>query len=93
MCIVAAKWFTGIGWAAVKNRDRNYIPEISFKDISSDGVEILMFWDNITQYCEGLNSGGVCILSASLMVKDDEVLAARSVKMVLNSRKHCVFPM
>jgi hypothetical protein len=72
MCIVAAKYFPDIGWICVKNRDRNYIPEISFKRQNRDGIEILLFWDDITQYCEGMNSGGVGILSASLMVKDDE---------------------
>lgn len=73
MCIVAAKHFPDIGWIGVKNRDRNYIPEISFKRIDSDGVERMLFWDDITQYTEGMNSAGVCILSASLMVKDDEM--------------------
>jgi len=72
MCIISAKYFDNIGWIGVKNRDRNYVPEISFKSTTSNGVEILMFWDDVTQYCEGLNSGGVCIISASLMVKDDE---------------------
>lgn len=73
MCIVAAKYFPDIGWIGVKNRDRNYIPEISFKRLNTGGVERMLFWDDITQYCEGMNSGGVCILSASLMVKDDEM--------------------
>lgn len=72
MCIVIGKYFEGIGWVAVKNRDRNYIPEISFKKRISQGVEILYFWDDITQYCEGFNSAGVGILGASLMVLDDE---------------------
>lgn len=72
MCIISAKYFDNIGWVGVKNRDRNYIPEISFKRNTSNGVEILLFWDDITKYCEGLNSGGVCVISASLMVKDDE---------------------
>ena len=72
MCIIIGKWFPDTGWVGIKNRDRNYIPEISFRKKSSDGVEILYFWDDITQYCEGLNSAGVCVLSASLMVKDDE---------------------
>jgi len=72
MCIVVAKWFSDTGWVGVKNRDRNYIPEISFKQKTSNGVEILLFWDDITQYNEGMNSGGVCIVSASLMVLDDE---------------------
>ena len=72
MCIVAAKHFDKIGWVCCKNRDRNYIPEISFKDTTSDGVEILLFYDDITQYMEGMNSGGIGVLSSSLMVSDDE---------------------
>lgn len=72
MCIISAKYFDRIGWVGVKNRDRNYIPEISFKRSTANGVEIILFWDDITKYCEGLNSGGVSVLSSSLMVKDDE---------------------
>jgi len=72
MCIVIGKYFKDYGWVAVKNRDRNYIPEISFKKTYAKGVEILYFWDDITQYCEGMNSAGVGILGASLMVLDDE---------------------
>ena len=72
MCIVVAKYFDEIGWVGVKNRDRNYIPEISFRQKISDGVETLLFWDDITQYNEGMNNGGVGIISASLMVLDDE---------------------
>ena len=72
MCIIIGKYFPDIGWVALKNRDRNYVPEISFKKKMKDGMEILYFWDDITQYCEGLNSSGIGILSASLMVMDDE---------------------
>lgn len=72
MCIVVAKYFDNIGWVGVKNRDRNYVPEISFKRTTHDDLEIMLFWDDITRYCEGMNSAGIAILSASLMVKDDE---------------------
>ena len=72
MCIVIGKYFPKYGWVAIKNRDRNYIPEISFKKKVSNDVEILYFWDDITQYCEGLNSHGIGVISASLMVLDDE---------------------
>jgi hypothetical protein len=72
MCIIIGKFFPDTGWVAIKNRDRNYIPEISFRKTVSHGVEVLYFWDDITQYCEGLNSAGVGVLSASLMVLDDE---------------------
>ena len=72
MCVVVGKYFKDVGWVGVKNRDRNYIPEISFRKKIQDNTEILYFWDDITQYSEGLNSAGICILSASLMVLDDE---------------------
>jgi hypothetical protein len=72
MCVVIGKYFKKYGWVAFKNRDRNYIPEISFKTENKDGIEILRFVDNITQYTEGFNSYGIGILSASLMVLDDE---------------------
>ena len=72
MCIIIGKYFPEVGWTAVKNRDRNYIPEISFRNFKTDGLEVTYFWDDITQYCEGINSAGVSVLSASLMVLDDE---------------------
>ena len=72
MCIIIGKYFDNIGWVGIKNRDRNYIPEISFKKKQSNDLEILYFWDDITEYCEGMNSSGIGILSASLMVQDDE---------------------
>lgn len=58
MCVLIGKYFDNIGWVAIKNRDRNYVPEISFKKKIRDGVEILYFWDDVTQYCEGVNSAG-----------------------------------
>ena len=72
MCIIIGKYFPGRGWVAFKNRDRNYVPEISFRRKKVKGAEIMYFWDDITQYCEGFNSAGVGVLSASLMVLDDE---------------------
>lgn len=72
MCVIVAKNFPGVGWVAVKNRDRNYVPKISFQEVRRDGTDILYFWDDVTRYSEGLNSSGVCVLSASLMVADDE---------------------
>lgn len=72
MCILVAKYFPDTGWVGAKNRDRNYIPEISFKREDVKGLERLLYRDDVTQYREGLNDEGVCILSASLMVADDE---------------------
>lgn len=72
MCVVIAKYFDDVGWVGVKNRDRNYVPEISFKQIKKGELDILYFWDDVTQYCEGMNSAGISVVSASLMVQDDE---------------------
>lgn len=72
MCILVAKYFPEVGWVGAKNRDRNYVPELCFKREDIKGHERLLYRDNITQYREGLNDEGVCILSASLMVADDE---------------------
>lgn len=72
MCIVIGKYFPNYGWIAIKNRDRNYIPEISFKKVIQNNLEILYFYDHITDYCEGFNSNGIGVLSSSLMVLDDE---------------------
>lgn len=72
MCVIAAKYFPEIGWCAAKNRDRNYIPDLAFKREDAKGRERLLYWDKITQYREGINDEGICVLSASLMVIDDE---------------------
>ena len=81
MCVVLAKYFEGTGWVAVKIRDRNYTPEISFSRIEdANGIERLLFEDDVTKYCEGINSNGVGILSASLMVQNDEKEITKSAK-------------
>jgi hypothetical protein len=81
MCVVIAKYFDDHGWVAVKNRDRNYVPEISFhRHKEKNGIERLLFEDDVTKYMEGLNSNGVGILSASLMVVNDEKEISKSAK-------------
>jgi hypothetical protein len=72
MCVAVAKYFYDTGWVLVKNRDRNYIPIISFKFSKKDGLDRLIFLDDMTGYMEGMNINGVGILSTSLMVIDDE---------------------
>lgn len=72
MCVVLAKYFPGKGWIGVKNRDRNYTPILSFPRKNGGDVERLLMHDDITKFTEGLNDHGVCILTASLMVQDDE---------------------
>jgi len=72
VCVIIAKYFDGKGWVGVKNRDRNYVPQIGFEVYEKDGLERLLFCDEVTGYKEGFNSSGVAILSASLMIQDDE---------------------
>lgn len=72
MCIVAAKYFKGIGWAGAKNRDRNYPTKIHIVRSNRNGVERLFIDDDLSRYTEGLNEFGVCIISSTLAVKSDE---------------------
>ena len=79
MCIIVAKYFYDTGWVGVKNRDRNYTPEISFRFSKKNNLDRLIFNDDMTGYMEGMNINGVGILSTSLMVIDDEeVIKTRS---------------
>jgi len=72
MCIVAAKYFKGIGWAGVKNRDRNYPTKIHIVRSNLQGLQRLYIDDDLSRYTEGLNEFGVCIISSTLAVKSDE---------------------
>ena len=78
MCIVCAKYFKDYGWVGVKNRDRNYIPQITIKQSYRNGVERMLLWDDKTKYTDGLNEHGVCILSAAVAVKKDEKEGSRN---------------
>lgn len=72
MCVVAVKYFDGLGWVGVKNRDRNYQAKIKIIQSNRTGTQRLYIDDELTRYTEGLNEHGLCILSASLSVKSDE---------------------
>lgn len=72
MCVVAGKYLDGLGWVGMKNRDRNYKPEISLIQSFEDGIERLLLKDEMTGYTEGINEYGISILSAATLVKDDE---------------------
>ena len=76
MCVVAVKYFEEWGFCGVKNRDRNYLPTISFKRTTKDGIESLFIVDEVTKYSEGINEFGVAILNAATAVKNDESEAA-----------------
>ena len=72
MCIIAAKYFPEVGWAGAKNRDRNYVPDLSFLLLTDSKPHRLLMKDDMTGYMEGINLAGIAVLSASLQVMDDE---------------------
>jgi len=80
MCVALVKYFYDIGWVGVKNRDRNYVPEINFEINKQGPIPRLLFHDDYTGYMEGLNVNGIGILGTSLMNADDEIEITRSSK-------------
>lgn len=67
MCIIAAKYFKDKGWILAKNRDQDYVSNLSFRDEKDDKVgEILVMYDNDIDYQEGMNHEGLVIITTSL---------------------------
>jgi len=67
MCIIAAKYIKGKGWILAKNRDQDYISNVSFRDEKNDKVgEILVMYDHEISYQEGMNNDGLVIMTTSL---------------------------
>lgn len=80
MCVIAAKYFKGVGWVGAKNRDRNYLPTVNIVQSNRTGTQRLYLDDEKTRYTEGLNEYGVSILSASLSIKSDEKEGDKAIK-------------
>ena len=56
-----------------KTRDRNYSPRLRVvRLLTDDEIEIVLLHDLDTNYMEGMNSKGVGIVNAALLVSDDE---------------------
>jgi len=55
-----------------KNRDRMYAPELEVIHELVNGVEVVYMHDLLTDWSEGMNSNGIGIVNASLMVVFDE---------------------
>jgi hypothetical protein len=72
MCIVLAKYLSGLGFIGIKNRDRNYYPTIKIRKSRKNGIERIYIWDENTKYTEGLNEFGVAIISSSMATVSDE---------------------
>lgn len=70
-CIIAAGEFGG-SMTLLKNRDRNYSPEVKVFHSVRNGVEILYMKDETTGWVEGINEYGIGIVNSALMVGHDE---------------------
>ena len=71
-CIVARVPIGGKTVALLKNRDRNYTPEVRVHHEIRSGVEVLYMKDETTGWIEGLNEFSIGIVNASLLVHRDE---------------------
>lgn len=70
-CIIAVGEFGG-DRCILKNRDRNYTPELRLHHEVRNGIEVLYVRDEVTGWAEGLNAAGIGIVNAALMVGHDE---------------------
>lgn len=70
-CVIARMNFDG-NVVLAKNRDRMYAPELEVVHELVNGVEVVYMHDILTDWSEGMNSNGVGIVNASLMVAFDE---------------------
>ena len=70
-CIVAVGQWGGKK-CLLKNRDRNYTPEVKLYHKLINGIEVVYMKDEVTGWCEGLNEHGIGIVNAALAVAADE---------------------
>ena len=60
----------------VKSRDRNYHARVNIiRRLLPNGTEVVYFTDLDTGYTEGMNSHGIGIVNAALLVSEDEAAA------------------
>ena len=71
-CIIAGGHLDG-SYVMVKNRDRNYSPELTIvRELAPCGLEMVYMADASTGYLEGMNSAGIAVINSSLLVIADE---------------------
>jgi hypothetical protein len=67
MCVIAAKYLKDHGWVLAKNRDQDYISNLSFRDeIHTKVGEIFTMYDHDIDYQEGITDAGMVIITTSL---------------------------
>lgn len=79
MCIIACIP-TKNGPLFFKNRDRNYKVHLKACHLELEGRECLVIADALTEWVEGLNDAGICIVNSALMVGRDEKEKKKSKK-------------
>lgn len=79
-CIVVGGALEGDNFLA-KSRDRNYTPHVKiYRELLDSGLEVVYMHDEDTDYMEGMNSAGIGIVNAALLVGDDEKAVKGKVK-------------
>lgn len=79
MCLIAAKYFSDIGWVIAKNRDLTYRPTVRVRKSWRREIERLYLWDDKSKFTEGVNEYGVGVLSASV-INEKEGTAGSGLK-------------
>lgn len=59
-------------YVLAKNRDRAYKPTLSIVHTVVNNMEVVYLKDNETNWCEGMNAAGICIVNSALQVESDE---------------------
>ena len=71
-CIVVGGHASG-GHVLGKSRDRNYRPHLRVvRELTPEDIEVVYLHDLDTDYMEGMNSNGIGIVNAALLVTSDE---------------------
>lgn len=79
MCIIASIP-TESGPILLKNRDRNYYPDMKLFHVTWNGMEVAVLADMHTEWMEGMSEAGVAIVNSALMVHRDEKESKKSKK-------------
>lgn len=76
-CVIAAKKFDDC-FVYAKNRDRPYNPSLTLIHDIVNGVEMVYMIDNDTDWSEGMNEYGMCVINSALMITRDEAEKKKS---------------
>jgi len=72
MCVIVYANINGQKILA-KNRDRIYDPNIQIHHTILKGVEVAYYMDEKTNWIEGINEYGICMVNSALKTREDEL--------------------